>query len=65
VLYYDYEAQRQFAREHIAYLAEEARSVNASDDDVETRTSTGLLMWLLQVWPSRKRAPHRAPALRA
>jgi hypothetical protein len=65
VLYYDHEAERQFANERIADLAQEARTIRASDTDGDARGRPGYAIRLLQAWLSRKHAPRHAPAYRA
>jgi hypothetical protein len=64
VLFYDHEVRRQLARERIADLAQEARTIRASDTDGDARGRTGFATRLLQAWPSLKHARRRAPAYR-
>jgi len=66
VLYYDTEAQRQFAKERIADLAQEARRPPASraDDDAACRSSF-VTELKLQARRFREHALSRAPAFRA
>lgn len=66
VLYYDHEAQRQFARERIAELERESRGISASAADAEARSRSRYASWLhLQARRLREHALSRAPAYRA
>jgi hypothetical protein len=65
MLYYDHEAQRQFASERVADLAQEARRVRASAPDGDVCGRDSVITRLLQARQSHRHAPRRAPAFRA
>jgi hypothetical protein len=65
VLYCDHEARLQFARERVAELAQEARSIRASRANREVYSRASFVSRLVQAWQARKHTPHQAPAFRA
>jgi hypothetical protein len=64
MLFYDYEARRQFASERVADLAQEARGVRVSRADRDHGSRTRFVTRVLQARQARKHAPPQAPAFR-